>query len=154
MHKPGSNQMSLFDLFKPRNKDNRKSYLKELIKVAKADGHLEKREYEFIMTVGNKLACSEDEIRELSDEIQLDDPAEASQSKEHRLKLIFDLVAIMMIDGTIDPKELGLCKSISMKSGFEPEVVDDIVYHINLLTQSGKSIEQASSEAYNIYSKA
>ena len=146
--------MGLFDLFKSRNDGNRKSYLKELIKVAKADGHLEKREFEFILRIGHKLACSADEIKELSDEIQLDDPAEASQSNEHRLKLIFDLVAIMMIDGTIDPKELGLCKSIAMKSGFEPEVVDDIVHRINILTQSGKSIEQASTEAYLIYSKA
>ena len=146
--------MGLFDLFKSKNDGNRKSYLKELIKVAKADGHLEKREYEFILSIGHKLACSANEIKELSDEIQLDDPAEASQSKEHRLKLVFYLGAIMMIDGTIDPKELGLCKSIAMKSGFEPEIIDDIVHRINIITQSGKSIEQASTEAYLIYSKA
>ncbi len=146
--------MSLFDLFKSKNKDNRKSYLKEIIKVAKADGLLDKREYELILKIGHKLACSADEIKELRDEIQLDDPAEASQSKKHRLELLFDLVAIMLIDGTIDPKELGLCKSIAMKSGFEPEVVDDIVHRINILTQSGKSIEQASVEAFQVYSKA
>ena len=146
--------MSLFDLFKSRNTSNKKSYFKELIKVAKADGHLEKREYDLILKIGDKLAYSANEIQELSEEIEHDDPVEASQSKEQRLRLVFDLVAIMMIDGTIDPKELGLCKSIAMKSGFEPEVIDDIVHRINRLTQSGRSIEQASNETYLVYNKA
>lgn len=146
--------MSIFDLFKSKNKDYRKSYLKELIKVAKADDHLQKKEYELILKIGHKLSCSTDEIKEMSDEINLDDPVETTQSKEHRLKLLFDLVAIMMIDGTIDPKELELCKSIAMKSGFEPEVIDDIVYRIGILTKSGRSIEQAIKEAYHIYSRA
>lgn len=143
--------MGLFDLFK--TKDARKSYLKELIKVAKADGHLEKREYDLVLKIGKKLACSEKEIKELSQKAQAD-TNEASQSREHRLKLIFDLVAIMMIDDTIDPKELGLCKSIAMKSGFEPEVIDDIIHRIDVLTQTGKSVEQACDEAFQIYKRA
>ena len=146
--------MGLFDLFKSKNEDTRKSYLKELIKVAKADGYLEKREYQFILRIGNKLACTEEEIKALSEEIQLDDPAEASQRKENRLKLLFDLVAIMMIDESIDPKELGLCKSIAMKSGFEPEVIDDVVYRIKVLSRGGKSIEEASLEAFQAYHRA
>ena len=145
--------MGLFDLFKSKNQDHRKSYLKELIKVAKADGHLEKREYDLILKIGKKLACTTDEIEALSEEIQPDQLPEASQSKRHRLELLFDLVAIMMIDTNIDPKELGLCKSIAMKSGFEPEVIDDIVHQINVLTRSGKTIEQASIEAFEIYSR-
>jgi len=146
--------VGIFDIFKSNDSNDRKSYLKELIKVAKADGYLEKKEYEFILKIGHKLSCSPDEIKALSEGVKLEDASEASQSREHKLKLIFDLVAIMMIDGTIDPKELGLCKSVAMKSGFEPEVIDDIVHRISTLIQSGSSIEQASSEAYSIYSKA
>ena len=145
--------MGLFDLFKTNNKDTRKSYLKELIKVAKADGHLEQREYDLILKIGQKLACSPSEIESLSQEIQLDQPAESPQTKEHRLKLIFDLVAIMMIDQSIDPKEMGLCKSIAMKSGFEPEVIDDIVHRIKVLTKDGMSIEQASNNAFQVYKR-
>ncbi|GJM29211.1 MAG: hypothetical protein DHS20C17_18460 [Cyclobacteriaceae bacterium] len=143
--------MRWFELFKSKNQDHRKSYLKELIKVAKADGCLEKREYDFILVIGQKLACSADEIQELSDEIQTDAPP---QNRKLRLKLLFDTVAIMLIDGDIDPKELALCKSIAMKSGFEPEVIDDIVYRIERLTKSGKSVEEASNEAFEIYSRA
>ena len=145
--------MGLFDLFKSKNTDSRKSYLKELIKVAKADGHLEKREYDFIMKIGEKLTCSPSEIEELSKQIQRDDDTEPNQKKSHRLKLLFDLVAIMMIDGSIDHKELGLCKSFAMKSGFEPEVIDDVVHRINDFVNEGKTIEQASEEAYRIYSQ-
>ena len=146
--------MGLLDLFKSKNEDNRKSYLKELVKVAKADGVLDKSEYDFILKIGEKLNCSPEEIEEISKSIQFDTTSEARQSREHRLKLLFDLVAIMMIDGTIDVKELSLCKSIAMKSGFEPEVIDDVVYRIGEFTKSGKSIEQASDEAYNIYRQA
>ena len=145
--------MGLFDLFRSKDRDHRKSYLKELIRVAKADGHLEKREYDLILRIGQKLACTESEIEALSQEVRHDQQTE-SQTKEHRLKLIFDLVAIMMIDETIDPKELGLCKSIAMKCGFEAEVIDDIVHRIKVLTESGKSIEEASNEAFQIYNQA
>jgi uncharacterized tellurite resistance protein B-like protein len=145
--------MGIFDLFKSKNEDSRKSYLIELIKVAKADGHLEKREYNLIMKIGEKLNCPPEEIEELSKEVH-DDIEETKQSREHQLKLLFDLVTIMMIDDSIDPKELALCKSIAMKLGFEPEVIDDVVHRINDITKSGKTIEQASEEAYQIYRRA
>ena len=145
--------MRLFDLFKTKNQDSSKSYLKELIKVAKADGELEKREYDLILKIGKKLACSHEDIEVLSREIQGDQSSENPQAKKLRLELLFDLVAIMMIDNNIDPKELVLCKSIAMKSGFESAVIDDIVHRINLLTKTGMTIEQARNEAFEIYSR-
>ncbi len=141
-------------MFRSKNDDTRKSYLKELIKVAKADGHLEKREYDLILKIGQKLEYQESEVESLSQQIEYDHPSETQPSKDDRLRLIFDLVAIMMIDQSIDPKEMGLCKSIAMKSGFEPEVIDDIVHRINVLTQSGMSIEQASNNAFQVYKRA
>jgi len=145
--------MGLFDLFKTKNEDSCKSYLKELIRVAKADGYLEKREYDMILKIGKKLACSPEEIKALHQEVQRDPQSEKSQAKSLRLELLFDLVAIMMIDNNIDPKELGLCKSIAMKSGFEAAVVDDIVHGISVLTRSGKTIEHARNEVFQIYNK-
>jgi uncharacterized tellurite resistance protein B-like protein len=145
--------MALFDLFKSKNEDSRKSYLKELIRVARADGQLEKREYDLILNIGEKLSCTHQEIEALSLEVENDQGPETRQSKRHRLELLFDLVAIMMIDEDINPKELSLCKSIAMKSGFEPAVIDDIVYRINVLTSSGKSIAQARNEAFEAYNR-
>lgn len=146
--------MGFFDLFKNKNQDTCKSYLKELIKVAKADGHLEEREYHLILKIGQKLECPPSEIESLSKEIELDHPSETQPTKDDRLRLIFDLVAIMMIDQSIDPKEMGLCKSIAMKSGFEPEVIDDIVHRIKVLTKDGMSIEQACNNAFEVYKRA
>ena len=146
--------MSIFNLFKSNDSDARKSYLKELIRVAKADGHLEEREHQFILKVGERLACTPEIIQELSAEVQQDDPDEARQSRKHRLRLVLDLVAIMMIDESIDPKELGLCKSIAMKSGFEPEVIDDVVHLINQDVKAGDTIEQASEKVFHLYSQA
>lgn len=146
--------MGIFDIFKSNDGNDRKSYLRELIKVAKADGYLDGKEYEFILKIGHKLSYSPDEIKAMTEGVKLEDPSDAGWSREHKLQLIFDLVSIMMIDGTIDPKELGLCKSVAMKSGFEPEIIDDLVYRITTLIQYGSSLEQASIEAYSIYSKA
>lgn len=145
--------MGLFNLFNSKNEDSRKSYLKELIKVAKADGHLEKREYDFILTIGQRLACSPDEVAQWSSQVQAGFTDDVTHNRKQRLKLLFDTVAIMMIDGEIDPKELNLCKSIAMKSGFEHQVIDDIVYRINTLTGAGKSIEEACEEAFQLYHK-
>ena len=145
--------MSLFDFFKSNEDDARKSYIKELIRVARADGHLEQREYNFLLKVGKKLDYSPDEIQKLSSEKQ-DDLGDIRQYKKHRLKLILDLVAIMMIDESIDPKELGLCKSVAMKSGFEPEVIDDIVHRISQEVKAGHTVELASKRVLHLYSQA
>ena len=145
--------MGLFDIFNSKKEDSHKHYLKELIAVAKADGHLEKREYDLILSIANKLACSPEEVKALS--LQEESGySDKTTNRSHRLKLLFDTVAIMMIDGDIDPKEVALCKSIAMKSGFEHEVIDDIVYRIRLLTKSGKSIEEASKQAFEVYNRA
>ena len=146
--------MGIFDLFRTKNEDSCKEYLKELIKVAKADGHLEKREYDLILKIGQKLECPPSEVESLSQQIEIDHPSETQPTKNDRLRLIFDLVAIMMIDQSIDPKEMGLCKSIAMKSGFEPEVIDDIVHRIKVLTGDGMSIEQACNNAFEVYKRA
>ena len=146
--------MNIFNLFKSNDDDARKSYLKELIRVAKADGHLEEREHDFILKVGKRLACSPEVIEELSAEVQQDDRDEVRQSRRHRLRLVLDLVVIMMIDESIDPKELVLCKSIAMKSGFEPEVIDDVVHRIKQDVRDGGTIEKASEKVLQLYSQA
>ena len=81
--------MGIFDIFKSNDANDRKSYLRELIKVAKADGYLDGKENEFILKIGHKLSCSPDEIKALSEGVKLDDPSEATQSRERKLKLIF-----------------------------------------------------------------
>lgn len=140
--------MGIFDLFKTKNTDTRKAYLKELIRVAKADGYLEESEYQFILRIAKKLECSSQDVAHLSKEVDNETDTDPGQSKEKRLRLIFDLVGIMMIDGIIDPKEMILCHTVAMKSGFEDRVIDDIVYRIQKLTEQGKSIEEASDEVY------
>jgi len=145
--------VGLFDLFSSKNEDSRRSYLKELIKVAKADGRLEKREYDFILAIGQRLSCSPEEVEQLSNQVPVDSSEDSQHHRKQRLKLLFDTVAIMMIDDDIDPKELNLCKSIAMKSGFEHQVIDDIVYRINTLTKAGKSVEEACEEAFQVYNQ-
>ncbi len=145
--------MGLFDLFKNKNKDHCQSYLKELIRVAKADGTLEKSEYDFILKIAAKLECNPDEVADLSKAIEVESQTETT-SKGQRLKLLFDLVLIMMIDGHIDSQEMDLCYSIAIKSGFDPRTIKDIVYRIQQKREQGIELEEATEQIYLEFSKA
>jgi len=105
------------------------------------------------MKIASKLECDPDEVADLSKAVEVESETKTT-SKDQRLKLIFDLVAIMMADGHIDRQEMSLCHSIAMKSGFEHRVIDDILYRIEKQTAEGISIEEAIEAIYLEFSKA
>ncbi len=82
--------MGLFDIFRPDNTDSRLAYLRQLIRVAKADGHMDAGEYRFIKEVAARLETTDEELEELNK-----DPKKSSslglQTTEERFQFIWDL---------------------------------------------------------------
>lgn len=137
--------MGFWDFFKSDNKAEADHYLRMLVKVARADGQIDEKEYRFLQELGTKLNKTPAEIDLFLEE---DDTAKEAPPRKDRLRMIFDLVCIMMVDRSIDDNEMDLCTRMAMRSGFEPEMVQDIVYRINQEVEQGLTVVEAYEQVY------
>ncbi|MDN5203065.1 TerB family tellurite resistance protein [Fulvivirgaceae bacterium BMA10] len=135
--------MGLFSLFKKDSSSNDKSYLKQLLKVAMADGHEDEIETKFIQKVAGQFNITAEEVQEIRDNLHNITFSEPKTGKE-RFKMIFDLVWIMMIDGQIDVGEIHTCSRVAMKMGYEPEIIEQLVEAI----KDNADEEQSPEETY------
>ncbi|MBT3300828.1 MAG: TerB family tellurite resistance protein [Bacteroidetes bacterium] len=103
-----------------------KSYFENLISIAMADGKMDDSEYAFLLRVGEKLFTTEDEIKNI-----LDHPKHyvfhAPASKDARLELLKDLVAMLLVDGKILEEEIKMCRKFAIVLHYKPEIVVQIV---------------------------
>lgn len=118
--------MDLLKIFRTDDTGVRRSHLKNLLSVAMADGHLDEDEWELLKSLGELMEMPEKEIaniRENPDSVHFEPP----KKYEDKVQQIQDLVALMSIDGNINPRELELCKKISIRLDILPQMVDRIL---------------------------
>lgn len=107
-----------------------KSYLLQLFSIAMADAVLDHREQEYLWYVAKKRGITEDEFEELkshSGNTQFIIP----DNSYARFRMIFDFVWLMMLDGDVDTREVEVCKKLVAQLDFSPDLVDEMVGHIN-----------------------
>jgi uncharacterized tellurite resistance protein B-like protein len=118
--------MDLLSIFQSDSDGVRKSYVKNLITIAMADGQIDNEEWQLLTELGKLIGLTEEEIIKVRDNqefITFHPP----RNYDDRVQQIRDLVAIMTIDGEINEKELALCKKISLKLDILPQIVDQII---------------------------
>ena len=142
--------MGLFDIFKSENKDARLAYLRQLIKVAKADGHLVEEEYSFIKNVAARLETTEQDLEALQQETGKS-ASLGLQTSPEKLQFIWDLVWVMTVDQTVDVNEVHICSRMAYRLGFETDIVKDMSEHIEKVREPGDSPEEAYRKAFNSF---
>ncbi|HEY8933688.1 MAG TPA: TerB family tellurite resistance protein [Cyclobacteriaceae bacterium] len=118
--------MDILNIFQSDRDGIRKSYVKNLIMIAMADGQIDDEEWQLLTELGKRIGLTEEEIihvRDNQESITFHPP----KNYDDRVQQIRDLVAIMTIDGEINEKELSLCKKISLKLDVLPQIVDRII---------------------------
>ena len=118
--------MDLLKIFKTDDTGVRRSHLKDLLSVAMADGHLDEHEWELLKSLAELMEMPESEIasiRENPDSVHFEPP----RKYEDKVQQVQDLVALMSIDGDINPSEIDLCKKISVRLDILPQMVDQIL---------------------------
>jgi uncharacterized tellurite resistance protein B-like protein len=104
----------------------RRSHVKNLISIALADGQLTSEEWDLLVYIASTMGIKEEEIESIKnnpDAINFVAP----KSHEESVQQIEDLIAVLTIDHDINPKEVELCKKISLKLDVLPQIVDSII---------------------------
>ncbi|RPD47939.1 TerB family tellurite resistance protein [Hymenobacter sediminis] len=136
----------MFGFFENEQTRKVKSHIMNLVALAKADGHLDEREMNFIVAVGRKNGMRSDEVRTLVGNTSSIHPVLPDNDSE-RFDQIFDLVDMMLADGVVDDTEMAFCVDMAEKLGFRKEVVTVLVRRISQGVKDGFPREQIKEDA-------
>lgn len=135
----------MFGFFENEQTRKVKSHIMNLVALAKADGHIDEREMNFIVAVGRKNGMRPDEVRSIvgnSSNVHLIIPDNDSE----RFDQIFDLVDMMLADGVVDDTEMAFCVDMAEKLGFRKDVVAMLVRRISQGVKDGFPREQIKED--------
>ena len=107
-----------------------------LAALAKADGHIDEREMNFIVAVGRKNGMRSGEVRSIvgnASNVNMVLPDNDSE----RFDQIFDLVDMMLADGIVDDTEMRFCVDMAQKLGFRQDIVGVLVLKISQGVKDG-----------------
>lgn len=125
--------MGLFEKIKntiePSELKRKKSHLKNLYKIAIADGKLENLEFDFLLAIAEKNYLKPEVVQNVihfPEDISFYVP----EHNAEKIDQMYECVCMALIDGNLNDKEIGTCKIICTKLGYRPIVVDKIIEQI------------------------
>jgi uncharacterized membrane protein YebE (DUF533 family) len=135
----------MFGFFENEQTKKIKSHIVNLAALAKADGHIDEREMNFIVAIGRKNGMRPADVRSVvanAGSVNLLLPDNDSE----RFDQIFDLVDMMLADGVVDDHEMEFCIDMAGKLGFRKAIVAVLVRKISMGVKDGLPREQIKEE--------
>lgn len=136
----------MFGFFENEQAKKIKGHLQNLAALAKADGHVDEREMNFIITVGKKNGLSASDVRKIVSG-NSGGSTELPTNDSERFDQIFDLVDMMLADGVVDETEMDFCIMMAEKLGFRKAIVGVLVRKISQGVKDAIPREQIKQES-------
>ncbi|WP_299701895.1 TerB family tellurite resistance protein [uncultured Pontibacter sp.] len=136
----------MFSFFESEAEKKLKSHITNLGALAKADGHVDPSEMDFIISIGERHGMKPNDVRNLLSNLQEVKPQLPTNDSE-RFDQIYDLVEMMLADGIVDESEMEFCINMAVRLGFKKAIVGVLVRKISVGVKDGLSREQIRSDA-------
>ena len=104
--------------------EEKKSLLLELIAFSTVDGHLHKKEYDFLFAIANALDVEKGGFNDL---FHQELPKLAIKSEFQRIQQFYRLALLMHSDGVLHPKEANAIHQIAISMGLNPEATKRVL---------------------------
>jgi len=119
-------------IYRTQNKEELKTHLTNLFRVAAADGKISKDEFELLFALGKKSGFSDQDLAKITAENQIQLIPEDLQEK---IQHLFDLVCMMVADHKIDPREVLLCQEIALQYGISKSIAKQLIDKLILASE-------------------
>ncbi len=133
--------MSIADLFESGERKQHKGHFRNLVMIARADGHVSIEESELLQKIAKHIGISKEQAQEIIDNPKgyaINPPV----SKEERFRRLVNLVEMVNADGVFDDDEIALLRKYGVALGFSDEdILDAIDATINGM-EDGKSEDE------------
>ncbi len=100
-----------------------------LSSVAQCDGNLDKREYDYIMNLGQAHGLKASRIEEIiksQKELSLD-----NLNDDEKFEILYNIVILMKVDGKVYNEEIVFCQNIASRLGYEYEAIMELYPHVH-----------------------
>ena len=138
----------MLTIFETKKVKAQKLHLKNLVALAKADGVISDAELELIYKAGERNGLKTYEVDSLIEDTEAGDIQVPSNDAD-RFDQVFDLVQLMLADGSIDNEEMDFCIQIAQKLGFRKAIVGVLVRKISVSLVKGYDKSSIKEEAEN-----
>lgn len=137
----------MFSFFDSDETKRLKSHILNLGALAKADGHLDESEMNFIIGVGRKHGLKPDDVRTLVQNATKEQLV-LPETDDERFDQLFDLVDMMLADGIVDDAEMDFCTEMAAKMGFRKAIVALLVRKISNGVKDGLGREKIKADSH------
>ena len=100
----------------------KKNHIKNLLALAKADGHIHEKEIALLFKIGKKYGLKDRQVQELIDS---DERFSINVPDNHndKMNLLYDLILMVHADDVIDEHEIVFCEDAVTQFGMKKELV-------------------------------
>lgn len=136
------------EIFENKKTKGIKSHISNLVSIANLDGNFSLGEKRLIFQIGKKNGLSNDKLKSI---IKSDKPIKfkVPDNDSARFDQVFDLVEMLLVDGTTNENEIEVCIEIAEKLGFRKAIVGVLVRKLIMGLQGGKTKEELKDESRN-----
>lgn len=104
----------------------KKNHIKNLLTLAKADGHMHEKEIQLLFKIGHGYGLKDWQIQNLidhTDSFELTIP----DNYNDRMNLLYDLILMVFADEVVEKREIEFCEDIAKRFGMKKELVKWLV---------------------------
>ena len=120
----------------------KKNHLKNLLSLAKADGHFHEKEKAMLEKIGKRYGLKDKQIRHILDD---QEPFEVNipDNFNDRMNLIYDVLLMVYADEVVEKEEIKFCESMMESFGMKKDLVK---WLLNIFDQGVPPIGEAWEE--------
>jgi len=104
----------------------KKDHLRNLVTLAKVDGHFHEEERNFLYKVGKKYGLKSKQIERILEE-PVPEQITIPESHEQKVGQLYDVIGMVLADNVVDEKEMEFCKSLFDRFGYKKELIDRMI---------------------------
>lgn len=100
----------------------KKNHIKNLLALAKADGHMHEKEIALLFKLGKKYNLKEWQVQNLIDseeKYEIDIP----NNHNDKMNLLYDLILMVYADEKVEKREIEFCEGVAKKFGLKKDIV-------------------------------
>ncbi len=146
MHNPKKQKMEIMNFSNHSILKQNLEYFVLLIRIAKADGTISAAESELLYKIGKKQGFTDLDIGNLIETTEKADCIPLNEFSK-RFEQVYDLVKMILADGTINKAEIRLANSFAVKIGFNENNIPKLLLLLINGIKQGKD-EKELFESY------
>jgi uncharacterized tellurite resistance protein B-like protein len=100
----------------------KKDHIKNLLALAKADGHVHQKEEVVIYKIGRRYGLKDRQIKEMLDSKERF-KVNVPNNHHDKMNVLYDLMLIVFADGVVEKKEVAFCEAVAKQFSFKKDIV-------------------------------